>query len=85
MYLNWEKVANNMVRLIRDKKDPDEWRRNVTQIMVEKCRLSGRSGPAGYVWYNSMTGRLEELDKSAAEAYEKGGSPAGNEFQMFGR
>lgn len=80
-----EKVANNMVRLIRDKKDPDEWRRNVTEIVVEKCRLSGRTGPAGYVWYNSITGRLEELSKEAAEAFESGTSLAGKEFEMYAK
>jgi twinkle protein len=79
-----EKVANNMVRLIRDKKDPDEWRRNVTQIMVEKCRLSGRSGPAGYVWYDPDTGRLVELSKELSEAYERGDSVAGKEFEAYG-
>jgi len=31
-----EQVANNVVRLERDKKDPDPWRRNVTSVVVEK-------------------------------------------------
>jgi twinkle protein len=78
-----EQVSNNVIRLIRDKNDPDEWRRNVTQMVVEKCRLSGRSGPACWVYYNPITNRLEELTKEAADIYEKGGSLAGNEFEIY--
>ena len=35
--------------------------RNTTQIRVLKNRFSGITGPAGYVLYNSETGRLEEF------------------------
>jgi twinkle protein len=78
-----EQVSNNVIRLERDKKDPDDWRRNVTRISVEKCRLSGRSGPVSWVLYDTETGRLIELDKAAVDVYEKGGSPAGSEFEMY--
>ena len=40
-------------------------------------------GPVGHVWYNPITGRLEELSKELSEQYEKGGSAAGNEFAMY--
>lgn len=78
-----EQVSNNVIRLERDKRDTDEWRRNVTRMIVEKCRLSGRSGPACWVYYNPITNRLEELTKEAADIFEKGGSPAGNEFEIY--
>lgn len=78
-----EQVANNVIRLERDKKDTDEWRRNVTRIVVEKCRLSGKTGPAAYVYYDPMTGRLVELSKESADIYESGGSIAGNEFEVY--
>lgn len=78
-----EKVANIMIRLERDKKDLNEWRRNVTKISVEKNRPFGRTGPACYLYYNEITGRLEELSKDLAQMYEQGGSSAGNEFEMY--
>lgn len=79
-----EQVANIIIRLERDKKDPNEWRRNVTKVTVEKNRFCGKTGPACYLYYNEITNRLEELDKEAAEEYERGGTPAGNEFASYG-
>ena len=79
-----EQVANNVVRLSRDKNEVDEWRRNVTAMTVEKCRLSGKTGPACWVYYNSMTGRLEEIkDRDLINQYEQGGSIAGHEFSAY--
>jgi twinkle protein len=78
-----EQVSNNVIRLERDKKEVDEWRRNVTKMTVEKCRLSGKTGPACWVYYDPITNRLIELSKEAIEVYEKGGSPAGNEFELY--
>ncbi len=78
-----EQVANNVIRLERDKKDPDSWRRNVTSLIVEKCRLSGRTGPSGHVFYNEMTGRLEELTREASELFDSGANMAGHEFEMY--
>lgn len=78
-----EQVSNIVIKLHRDKTDPDPWRRNVTQLVVEKNRFCGRTGPACYLWYNEITGCLEELDKEASEIYERGGSPAGNEFEIY--
>jgi twinkle protein len=75
-----EQLANIVIKLYRDNVDPDEWRRNVTKIMVEKNRFSGSTGPACYVFYNKITGRLEELSKEMAEAYEQGGNP--NDTQL---
>lgn len=75
-----EQVANNVIRLERDKKEVNEWRRNITRLTIEKCRLSGRTGPASLVYYNPMTGRLEELTKEQAESYEQGGTGAGVEL-----
>lgn len=78
-----EQVSNNVIRLERDKRDIDEWRRNVTRMVVEKCRLSGRSGPSCWVYYNPITNRLEELSAEAIEIYESGKSIAGNEFEIY--
>lgn len=78
-----EQIANIVIKLHRDKTDPDAWRRNVTSLVVEKNRFCGRTGPACYLFYNEITGRLEELTKEAGEIYEKGGSAAGNEFDIY--
>jgi len=79
-----EQVSNMVMRLERDKKDPNEWRRNVTKVTIEKNRFCGRTGPACYLFYNEMTNRLEELSREMAEQYERGGSDAGHEFEMYG-
>ena len=78
-----EQVSNNVIRLVRDKKAVDEWRRNITRMEVEKCRLSGRTGPASWVFYDGETGRLSELPPDLVQVYEEGGSTAGNEFAMY--
>lgn len=78
-----EQVANIVVRLERDKKELDPWRRNVTRIMVEKNRKFGRTGPACYLYYNEDTGRLVELSPELSKAYETGQSAAGNEFELI--
>lgn len=78
-----EQVSNNVIRLTRDKKEVDEWRRNVTQMDVEKCRLSGRTGPACWIFYDNETGRLVELTPDLAKKFQDGGSLAGGEFEAY--
>ena len=46
--------------------------RNTTSIHVLKCRFSGKTGPAGYLYFDSDTGRLTKT-----EPPEEG---EGNEF-----
>lgn len=75
-----EQVANIVIRLERDKKEANEWRRNITRLSVEKNRKFGRTGPACYLHYDEMTGRLHELSKDLIQEYEQGGSGAGHEF-----
>ncbi len=79
-----EQVSNNVIRLTRDKKELDEWRRNVTKLEVEKCRLSGRTGPACWIYYDNETGRLSELSPELVKKFEEGESNAGDEFAMYG-
>lgn len=80
-----EQVANIVMRLERDKKEMNEWRRNITRVSIEKNRKYGRTGPAAWLFYNSTTGRLEELTKELAYEFEHGGSGAGNEFENYGK
>lgn len=80
-----EQISNIVIKLYRDKTDPDPWRRNVTRLTVEKNRFCGRTGPSCWLFYNEITGRLEELSPEAVEAYEKGGSIAGSEFEVYAK
>lgn len=67
-----EQLANVHLSLHRNKKDPDEWRRNVTRVEIEKNRFSGRTGPCLWLYYDEITGRLVELDEVAITKYENG-------------
>lgn len=75
-----EQVSNIVMRLERDKKDPDDWRRNITTIVVEKNRFCGKTGPACLLFYNEVTNRLEELSPDQVQQYEAGGSNTGHEM-----
>lgn len=78
-----EQVANMVLRLERDKKDPNDWRRNITRISIEKNRFCGRTGPACWLFYNEITNRLEELSPELIEQYENGGTDTGHEFESM--
>ncbi len=69
-----EQLANIVMRLERNKTDPNEWRRNVTKVTVEKNRFTGYTGPACYLWYNKETGRLTELDQEQMDLFDGGGA-----------
>lgn len=69
-----EQVSNIVIKLHRDKNDNDEWRRNITKMVVEKNRFSGTTGPACYVYFDAVTGRLVELNEEQIKRYEAGGT-----------
>jgi Autographiviridae DNA primase/helicase len=77
-----EKLANIFIQLSRDKTDPNEWRRNVTRVVVEKNRFCGRTGPYCWLFYQPETGRMIELDKEQVITYESGGSTQGAELWL---
>jgi twinkle protein len=77
-----EQLANIVVRLDREMEDLNEWRRNVTKVVVTKNRFCGRTGPACYLHYSEVTGRLSELSIDQVQEYEEGGNGAGNEMQF---
>lgn len=74
-----EQLANIVIKLNRNKEDPDEWRRNVTKVTIQKNRFSGMTGPCSYLWYNPTTGRLSELTKEEVARFEAGDSVQGKE------
>lgn len=73
-----EQIANIVVKLHRDKEDPDPWRRNITKVVVQKNRFCGRTGPGVYLFYDDMSGRLRELDPDEVMKYESGGGGGAN-------
>ena len=67
-----EQLANIILRLERDLTSPDPWRRNVTKVWCEKNRFCGRTGPAAWLFFDDITGRMNELDDVAITKYEEG-------------
>lgn len=68
-----EQLSNIVMKLERLVTDPNEWRRNVLKITIEKNRFCGRCGPCCWLWYDETTGRLVELTQDQIELYEEGG------------
>ena len=68
-------IAFNTILLSRDKMSEDDYTRNSTMIQVVKCRRTGQTGMAGWLYYNSQTGRLER-----GEAPEHHAAEAEDEF-----
>ena len=51
-------IAFNTILLSRDKMTDDEYARNCTQVQLVKCRRTGRTGVAGWLYYENKTSRL---------------------------
>lgn len=66
-----EQIANIVIKLSRDLEDEDEWRRNVTKLVVQFNRFCGRTGPACHLWYDPITARLGELNPDDVKRFEK--------------
>ena len=56
-------IAFNTILLSRDKMAEEDYARNSTQVQVVKCRRTGITGSAGWLYYNCLTGRLERGEK----------------------
>jgi twinkle protein len=52
-------IAYNTILLSRDKLSECDVSRNTTKVQLVKCRRTGATGLAGYIYYNTVTGRLE--------------------------
>lgn len=68
----FEQLSNMLIRLERDKLDPDPWRRNVTAIIVTENRFSGRTGPCEWLFFDDTSGNVIPLDDIAITKYEEG-------------
>jgi len=66
-----EQLANIVIKMYRDHEADDAGRRLITKIVVQKNRFSGRTGPACYLCYDPISGRLiHELTKDQILEYE---------------
>lgn len=58
---NISKIADSVISLHRDKLSEDEIEKNTMDIVIEKNRLTGRTGRAGKLYFSPETFKLEEL------------------------
>jgi twinkle protein len=72
-----EQLANIVIKLERDKMDPDPWRANITKVSITDNRFCGRCGTACYLFYDEATSRLTQLTQEQAAVYEAGGTDNG--------
>jgi len=56
-----KQLSFTVIALERNQQDPDERARNVIHVRVLKCRHTGQTGTAGYLWYNREKDRLEAI------------------------
>ena len=52
-------ISFNTILLSRDKMSDNEYARNCTKVQLVKCRRTGNTGDAGWLFYNQETSRLE--------------------------
>jgi len=57
-----KQLSNNVYALSRNQQHPEEVVRNTSRLHVLKCRLTGRTGDADYLYFNDSTGRIEKSD-----------------------
>lgn len=65
-----EQICNICIKLHREMEDADEWRRNVTRVVVQYNRFCGRTGPVAWLFYQPETGRLVEMNEVDVARYE---------------
>ncbi len=57
-----KQLSNGVYATARNQQAEDEYVRNTSSVHVLKCRFTGDTGPAGWVHYDSHTGRAYEVD-----------------------
>ena len=64
-------IADSVIGLERNQQAEDESEARTTKLRVLKNRYSGEVGDAGSIIYDTVTGRLTELDLSDMEITEE--------------
>lgn len=72
-----EQLSNDIFKLERERESPDDWRRNVVKLTIQKNRFAGTGGHV-YLYFNPTTGRLVELSEDEISVYEKGATISGS-------
>lgn len=49
--------------LARNQQHSNNYCANTTELTVLKCRLTGRTGVAGYLYFNELTGRMTDVEE----------------------
>ena len=62
-----KQLANGVYILSRDQQADDAITRNTTQVVVGKCRFTGRTGYADRLLFNDETGRMKKLKDDDVE------------------
>jgi len=60
-------VPNTVIALERDRQNPDPILANTTTIRVLKNRLTGKAGVASCLYYDHITGRMQEIGWALAD------------------
>lgn len=66
-------LSDMVIGLERNQQAEDEQIRNTTTVRVLKNRYSGMTGPACYLFYDNITGRLQECDKPDWDLFDDEG------------
>lgn len=62
-----KQLSNSVYALARNQQHPDEDIRNTTNLHVLKCRFTGRTGPAGQLQFDPITGRMYSVERNVPE------------------
>jgi twinkle protein len=66
-----KQLSNSVYAISRNQQAEDERIRNTSQLHVLKCRFTGLTGPAGWVYFDRNTGRMEECGPPVPEVKEE--------------
>jgi twinkle protein len=60
-----KQLSNNVYALSRDQQAEDDDLRNTSHLHVLKCRFTGRTGPADFLFFDDKTGWMTPVDNPA--------------------
>lgn len=68
-----KQLSNSVYALSRNQQEEDEVRRNTSHLHVLKCRFTGRTGPADFLYFDQETGRMVSIGNPANQPDQIGG------------
>jgi twinkle protein len=73
-----KQIPDTIIAGERNQQDDDEKSRNLIRLRLLKCRFTGSTGLAGYLWFNKETGRLDPIADADTFLGEPGGDLKGD-------